>query len=579
MSVALLLLFHACLLAGLAVSHSPTYDETAHLPAGISHWQLGRFELYRVNPPLVRMLAAMPVLALQPTTDWSSFSARSGARPEFEVGKDFIAANGDASFRYYILARWVGVLFSLIGGYVCFLWARDLWGTCPGLLTLTLWCFEPNILGNAQTIQADVPAATMAVTIAYCFWRWSQSPTVRRSVTTGIALGIGLLTKTSLVFMAPVIAFLWMAGLFADTWKPHISYRRAVLDLLLIAGIGVYILNLGYAFDGSFKSLGSYDFVSSTLRYPSTAETPMPSLSVGNRFSGTLLGALPIPLPKDFVSGIDEQKKDFEGRLRSYLRGETRQTGWWYFYLYAMVVKIPIGVWLLLAQGLFVLCRYGPGRFGWQAIAAIALPAAVFLIAISSVTGMTHHMRYSLPTFPFLLIAAGNAGRVFTSSDGRWGRYLAATATLFAVASSLSVYPHSHSYFNEISGGPRNGHFHLLSSNIDYGEDLFFFKDWLDRYGNGRPVTLAYFGNFDPRIAGIEFSLPPKVPQPGLHAISVNYLHSSSVPLHDGQGGMSYGDDYSQYLKYDPVGTAGYGIFIYDLDATQLARTQVSSDN
>lgn len=37
---------------------SPTDDETAHLPAGVSYWQFGRFDLYPVNPPLVKLVAA-----------------------------------------------------------------------------------------------------------------------------------------------------------------------------------------------------------------------------------------------------------------------------------------------------------------------------------------------------------------------------------------------------------------------------------------------------------------------------------------------------------------------------------------
>lgn len=49
--VALLLLTHGALLAFGAWTHSPTWDEIGHLAAGISHWRLGGFDLYRVNPP------------------------------------------------------------------------------------------------------------------------------------------------------------------------------------------------------------------------------------------------------------------------------------------------------------------------------------------------------------------------------------------------------------------------------------------------------------------------------------------------------------------------------------------------
>src|SRR3954464_9491939 len=44
LAVVLVLLLHAGLLAWSACWHSPTYDETAHLPAGIHHWRFGGFE-------------------------------------------------------------------------------------------------------------------------------------------------------------------------------------------------------------------------------------------------------------------------------------------------------------------------------------------------------------------------------------------------------------------------------------------------------------------------------------------------------------------------------------------------------
>jgi hypothetical protein len=54
----LLLAIQAGLLAWSATRHSPSVDEMGHLAAGVSHWELGRFDLYRVNPPL-RPAAAM----------------------------------------------------------------------------------------------------------------------------------------------------------------------------------------------------------------------------------------------------------------------------------------------------------------------------------------------------------------------------------------------------------------------------------------------------------------------------------------------------------------------------------------
>ena len=41
---------------------NPTIDEVNHLPAGITYWRTGSFKLYHHNPPLVKLIAALPVL-------------------------------------------------------------------------------------------------------------------------------------------------------------------------------------------------------------------------------------------------------------------------------------------------------------------------------------------------------------------------------------------------------------------------------------------------------------------------------------------------------------------------------------
>lgn len=84
--VAAILALHATLLAWLAARHSPTIHEMAHLPAGISNWQFGVFELYRVNAALRGTLAALPVLLWHPETGCGSRPApRALARDDFDA--------------------------------------------------------------------------------------------------------------------------------------------------------------------------------------------------------------------------------------------------------------------------------------------------------------------------------------------------------------------------------------------------------------------------------------------------------------------------------------------------------------
>ncbi|HUY92421.1 MAG TPA: hypothetical protein VMV10_27005 [Pirellulales bacterium] len=65
-----LLAAHVALVAWIGFRISPTCDEVGHLPAGLYCWEFGRFDVYRVNPPLVRALAALPVACSRPKLNW-----------------------------------------------------------------------------------------------------------------------------------------------------------------------------------------------------------------------------------------------------------------------------------------------------------------------------------------------------------------------------------------------------------------------------------------------------------------------------------------------------------------------------
>lgn len=55
-----------------------------------------------------------------------------------------------------------------------------------------------------------------------------------------------------------------------------------------------------------------------------------------------------------------------------------------------------------------------------------------------------------------------------------------------------TVAPHPMPYFNELAGRPEHGDDHLVDSNLDWGQDLLWFKRWLDRHPEARPFHLAY---------------------------------------------------------------------------------------
>jgi hypothetical protein len=292
------------------------------------------------------------------------------------------------------------------------------------------------------------------------------------------------------------------------------------------------------------------------------------------------------------------------------LRGEWRFGGWWYYYLYALVIKVPLGTWVLIAMALGASVFGMPYAASWRDEIVLLAPLVVILALVSSQTGFNHHLRYVLPIFPFAFIwmskvaraadfgrargqrpndqgtMANDQGAMTNKRPGRRvGMHrgiacVAAAALLWSVGSSLYYYPHSLSYFNELVGGPTGGHYHLGNSNIDWGQDLLFLKRWYDKHPEARPLGLAYDCPLvDPKVAGIEYTLPPagpdpatpvseKVPveralgpQPGWFAISVNQLHRRD-------------HQYDYFLRFEPVAMAGYSIYIYHITLEEANRVR-----
>jgi len=610
-------IIHVGLLAWAANSQSPTLNEPGHLVAGVSNWTIGRFSVFSVNPPLVRLTAAIPVVLIGAATDWHHFYDSPGVRPEGRLGEDFVAANGERSLWLFTIARWACIPFSVIGAYVCFRWACELYGPSAGLLSLSLWCFCPNILAHGQLITSDVAATSLGLAACYTFWRWLKQPTWTRTLTSGLVLGVAELAKMTLVVFFVIWPLMWLVYRWPQRkTMARREWTRQFGMLVIRILVAVYILNLGYAFEGTFTPLGEFQFVSATLRGENDAAPGRPQ--VGNRFADSWLRHLPVPLPKNYVLGIDLQKRDFESYTQpSYLRGQFSPRGWWYYYLYALAIKVPLGTWILIglaavAPTIALLgqpavtpaskARVKP-LATWRDEFVLLCPAVVILIFVSSQTGFSQHMRYVLPAFPFVFVWVGRLAPALSRGGGQSHFALRALqnrdsprrlsdriltgatcgALAWSIGSSLWVYPHSLSYFNELAGGPTGGPGHLIHSNVDWGQDLLYLKRWLDEHPEARPLKLAYFGYFDPIHAGIEYTAPDEVPPagdgecvtakipPGWYAISVNFVRGFPYLVYKGDGTKTLLPPNAlvalQSLK--PVAMAGYSIYIYHVPNAQ----------
>ncbi len=543
--VILILVIHTGMITWGALRHSPTANEPAYLGSGLSHWTLGRFDLSKISPPLVRLVAALPVLVAQPQYDWGKYHAGPGTRGEALVGYYFLLANGERSFWLMTLGRWACIPFSLLGAWACYRWSMELFGLVPAVAALLLWCFSPNILAHAQLLTPDIGVTAFSLAACYAFWRWSSAPTWKRSIIAGGTLGLAVLAKTNAVALFPALVVgISLHALVAT----HLRTRRTAAQVFVAFAIALYVLNLGFGFDGSLRRLGDYEFFSSTLG----------SNDGSNRFRGTILESTPVPLPAPFLEGIDLQRRDFEnsgGVWKSYLRGQWYDHGWWWYYFYVIAVKVPIGTWILvLIGGTLILFRNDlPHRI--DSICFLVIPGVALFALACSQTGFSHSLRYTLPAFPFAFVVASAAMRD-SAKKGR--RCISLAALTWMLTSSFFIFPHSLSYFNELAGGPRNGHFHLLDGNVDFGQDVLYARDWIESHPDKRPIYTACWASLPLQEMGITFEAPDlgdasSIPS-GYYLISVNHLRGEY------RRGLP---ELAQFLQHEPIELVTYTLRVY----------------
>lgn len=474
-------------------------DESAHIPAGLYHLETGRMDAYRVNPPLPRMIAALPLLIDRPNIRWHYWISPF-TRSEYRFADEWVRENASALPRQLFLARSTVLVFFAIGLWAIVRWAYRLYGTPAAWLAGAMWALSPDVICHSAVVAPDLPAAATGLLAVYLFWDWLGQ--VQRPFPWGVAAAVGfaILCKFSWLFLLvalPVITLaydLWLrrqtkAVAAAPTTQTIRCSRWSVLrDSLQLIGsfsLSILLINWCYGFDGTGTRLGDFRFISKSL-----AGSNIETGSTGNRFTDTSLSWLPTPLPSEMIRGIDCVKWEYERGLPCYLSGAWQHRGWWYFHIYAMAVKIPLGYWCLIGIGfissVWQWSRRGT-RFPREWLPCVM--AALFLAQISAPTGFTHHVRYVLPLYAFLFLIAS---RVMAILPHKLAVGLAVTCLLGTVCFHATHLGLAHTFFNPLGGGPNNGWHHLSYSNVDWGQSTYRMVDWVKEHPEQRPMVVLF---------------------------------------------------------------------------------------
>jgi 4-amino-4-deoxy-L-arabinose transferase-like glycosyltransferase len=527
-----------------------TIDEFAHLPAGVYYLRTGHFDLYNLSPPLLRVLAALPVLAARPA---GRFHHPPTQADHWVLGYEFMDANPDRYHTLFVLGRLPMIALTLVlvvAVYAC--GARHL-GRDVALAAAALAAFCPTVMGHGHLVGTDVGATLAMFLAAWAALEAFRQPTVGRTLLFGLALGAALLTKFSALTLVPITAAL--AGMAARRgprrWRP----------VAVLAGgiaLGVLVVNAGYLGRGSGAPLAAHAPQSPLLQ--ALARGP--------------LGRLPLPLPADFVRGFDRQHVEASSVYPVYFHGRWSTSGWWWYYPAAFALKETLPMLALLVAGLAGLVVRRTVRDPLVA-AFLLVPPFGFALLFALLTDINLGVRYLLPAYPAVFLVAASALRA--SRARAWTAAVVAAVGLH-VAAAVAATPHHLAYMNRIAGPAETRWRWLVDSNLDWGQDLRRLRAYLDERGAGR-IRLAYFGRPAPEYYGIDYQVPTGPLVPGTYVVSASFVAGREYFLWDhGRFYLAPADTFAYFRTRPPIATVGRSLLVYELHADPSGGLGVGGD-
>jgi hypothetical protein len=168
-------------------------------------------------------------------------------------------------------------------------------------------------------------------------------------------------------------------------------------------------------------------------------------------------------------------------------------------------------------------------------------------------------------------------------------RVLLLLAVIWTLVSTLRVFPFHLTYFNELAASTSGGGlYHLVHSNLDWGQGLLELESELSRHPEWGPVGILYSGPVHPtsfgcRVRPLDVSrLSSELAQFTHLAVSVNILagEGKGFPWYKRSESEIPAEDLESFLRtQQPVSKLDGSIFLFDMDPmVAFLRTRVSAD-
>ena len=537
---------------------SQTWDEANHIFTGYHSWTHADFGLNPEHPPLLKLLATVPLLWSQPKSP--KLEERFFKEDAFLRGKEFLYEN-DAD-KILARTRTVAATLTLLTALVVFFGTREMFGRAAAFIALALVAFDPNLLAHGALITTDVGLACFMFLSVYMFYRFVKSPSALRLIAAGVTVGLVLAVKHTGLLVLPILFLLTLAEIVLNFFGPN--REKFPGNALKILGSLVLIALIGWVILWSFYRF-RYDARPSGLQLNPPLAEYVKGLKPSEAWPVSTAARFRI-LPESYLYGLADVRLT-ANYYTSYVLGKVYAHGVWFYFPVAFLVKSTVGVLalFLLCLGVVITRRLKRPR----EVLFLIVPV-VFYLLVALTVGMNIGVRHILVVYVFLYVLIGGAAWVLIEKSRRWA-YAVVVLLFVHGASSASAFPNYIPYSNELWGGPSHTHKYLTDSNSDWGQQLKSIKQYLDQRG----VKDCWFLYFAEGVAEPSYYGIPCKPLPTISTLWLNTPIEVPTSI-DGPvlisasnlSGVEFGpgslDPYGQFKLLKPTAVIDNGVFVFD---------------
>jgi len=550
-------------------------DEVAHIPAGYSYLKFQDYRLNPEHPPLLKMLSSIPLLFMDLKFPVNHPAWTNEVNGQWESGYQFLYHLGNDADQILLWSRIPIIALLILLGIYIWKWARELLGEKWALVVLFLYAFSPTIIAHSHYVATDLAATCFIFIAFYYFSHYLKNPSKKTIIWAGLAFGLAQAAKFSAVLLFPCFGLLILIPLLwkkpeGMSWGKQIG--KYIAHFILISLISLAVILIIYT--------------PSVLRFSAEKQQELISEVVGQEMvRDLLLNISKIPGARgltQYALGVVMVFIRVGGGNTNYFLGQVSNQGWYYYFPVCFLLKETISILILtglaalfalrkmvqnLVRDRFKGCFQRIKNYSLEHITEISMFLFILVYGAASIQGKLNiGVRHIMIIFPFIYILIVKEFKL-RFSESKYKKTLMVLLTLLLIWIGVEViitYPSYLAYYNELTGGSKNGYKYITDSNLDWGQDLRRLSEWVEEQGITE-IKVDYFGGGAPAYyLGDKFVEWHAAwgPTTGYIAVSATYL-SESIYRDD----TTFATSYAYLEKRKPETVIGHSIFVYYIPA------------